>query len=207
MKGLESSSRSCIQIKSIVESLLRTQYPWKNNIFHLESAVALILALVLFSHRGSTETGLRLPPHHSPRLRRENRISFCCRSGFIFFSSPSPRVSFHPAAVPSIRSLSNATSGRTLSEVRSASASLRLQPWQLCPNWPTVWQDDCQLLSVRAVRADVRQVWRAPDGSLRHEKESLCRSVAEAEIYFCCILRSATVFLTDFIQELRCIWE
>lgn len=89
MKWLESSS-------------WLSKYLWKNNIFHLESAVALILALVLFSHHGSTVTGLRLRPHHSPRLQRENRISFCCRSGFIFFSSPS-RVSLFipPPSLPS----------------------------------------------------------------------------------------------------------
>lgn len=110
-------------------------------------------------------------PLASSPTRESNLILLPFRFYFLLFTFP--RVSFHPAAVPSIRSLSNAASGRTLSEVRSASASLRLQPWQLCPNWPTVWQDDCQLLSARAVGADVRQVWRAPDGSLRHEKESL----------------------------------
>lgn len=64
----------------------------------------------------------------------------------------------------------HAVSRRTLSEVRSESVSVCRQPWQPCPNWPMVWQDDCQLLSVRAVHADMQQVWTTPDGSFSYER-------------------------------------
>lgn len=160
-------------IKLIVESLLRTQYLWKNNIFHLESAVALILALVLFSHHGSTVTGLRLPPHHSPRLRRENPISFCCRSGFIFFSSPS-RVSLLilPPSLPSAPSPMPRVGGHC-------------RRWEVRARVCACNHGNSVLIGRRSGRMIVSccqrgllvqtcgRFWRAPDGSLRHEKESL----------------------------------
>lgn len=40
-----------------------------------------------------------------------------------------------------------------------------------------VWQDDCQLLSVRSVHEDMLQVWTVPDGSFgseRKEEKNLC---------------------------------
>lgn len=87
---------------------------------------------------------------------------------FISFFHLSLSLSFLPI-IPSM-SL-HAVSRRTLSEVRSESASVCRQPWQPCPNWPMAWQYDCQLLSVRAVQADRQQGWTAPDGSFRYEKE------------------------------------
>lgn len=90
---------------------------------------------------------------------------------FHFFFSPlqlslfsSPHHSFHLSL--------HAVSRRTLSEVRSESECVCRQPWQPCPNWPMAWQDDCQLLSVRAVLADRQQGWTAPDGSFRYKKNS-----------------------------------
>lgn len=86
-----------------------------------------------------------------------------------FFFSPL-YVSRFIFFIPSIYLSLHAVSRRTPLEVRSESASVCRQPWQPCPNWPMVWQDDCQLLSVRAVHADMQQVWTAPDGSFSYER-------------------------------------
>lgn len=78
-----------------------------------------------------------------------------CRSvqsvSFLLFTSLSVHLS-HPSLHLSL----HAVSRRALLEVRSESTSVCRQPWQPCPNWPMAWQDDCQLLSIRAVHADRR---------------------------------------------------
>lgn len=110
MKGLESSSWSCIQITLIVESLLRTQYLWKNNILQLESARQIssctysstspLFTPCLYRDGSTTSSS----PLASSPMRESNLILLPFRFYFLLFTFP--RVSFHPAAVPSIRSLS-----------------------------------------------------------------------------------------------------
>lgn len=125
--------------------------------------------------------------------------SKCCVSSFNLLRS----LSFHhpiiPSTSPSHSLFLHAVSRRTLSEVRSESASVCRQPWKPCPNWPMAWQDDCQLLSVRAVHADRQQGWTAPDGSFKDEKESLFPFPSCLSLEIICFRESEALVGTNYL--------
>lgn len=107
MKGLESWSRSCIQIMLTVESLLRTQHLWKNNVFHLESARQISSRTYsctspLFTPRlyrdGSTTSS---SPLASPPMRESNLILLPFRFYFLLFTFPLVSFFIPPPSLPS----------------------------------------------------------------------------------------------------------